>query len=74
MYVISKNFVEQFWRRRFLKVLQTGSKFLAFFNFQSSANMLVAEAGGGFREEVENMKIWFLSHNFMTNVEGATSI
>ena len=34
LYVISKNFVEQFWRRRFLKVLQTGSKFLAFFNYQ----------------------------------------
>ena len=25
-----------------------------------------------FREEVENVKIWFLSHSFMTNVEGAT--
>ena len=23
---------------------------------------------GGFREEVKNVKIWFLSHNFMTNV------
>ena len=27
---------------------------------------------GCFREEVENVKIWFSSHNFMTVVGGAT--
>ena len=26
-----------------------------------------------FREEVEKVKIWFLSHNFMTDVGGATN-
>ena len=28
---------------------------------------------GCFREEVENVKIWFSSHNFMTDVGGATN-
>ena len=32
-----------------------------------------APTAGGFREEVENVKIWFLSHSFMTNVGGATN-
>ena len=32
-----------------------------------------APSAGGFIEEVENVKIWFLSHNFMTNVGGATN-
>ena len=27
-------------------------------------------SAGCFREEVENMKIWFSSHNFMTTVGG----
>ena len=29
-------------------------------------------SSGGFRE-VENVKIWFLSHNFMANVGGTTN-
>ena len=33
-----------------------------------------APSDGGFREEIKNVKIWFLSHNFMTNVGGATNI
>ena len=28
---------------------------------------------GCFREEVKNVKIWFSSHTFMTNVGGATN-
>ena len=32
-----------------------------------------APSAGGFREEVENVKICFLRHNFMTNVGGATN-
>ena len=28
---------------------------------------------GCFREEVENVKIWFFNHNFMTNVVRATN-
>ena len=32
-----------------------------------------APPAGGFREEVKNMKTWFLSNNFMTNVGGATN-
>ena len=28
---------------------------------------------GGFKEEVKNVKIWFLSHNFMINIGGATN-
>ena len=32
-----------------------------------------APSAGGFREEVENVKIWFLSHNFLTNEGGATN-
>ena len=32
-----------------------------------------APSTGGFREEVENVRIWFLCHNFMTNVEGANN-
>ena len=32
-----------------------------------------APSAGGFSEEVENVKIWFLSYNFMTNVGGATN-
>ena len=31
-----------------------------------------APPAGCFREEVENVKIWFSSHNFMTDVGGAT--
>ena len=27
-------------------------------------------SAGGFREEEKNVKIWFLSHNFMANVGG----
>ena len=27
-----------------------------------------APSAVGFREEVKNVKIWFLNHNFMTNV------
>ena len=30
-----------------------------------------APSAGGFREEVKNVKIWFLNHNFMANVGGA---
>ena len=30
-------------------------------------------SAGGFREEVENVKIWFLSHNSMANVGVATN-
>ena len=36
------------------------------------ANFEVPSAGG-FREEVENVKIWFFSHNFMANVGGTTN-
>ena len=35
---------------------------------------LITPSAGGFREEVENVKICFLSHNFITNVAGATDI
>ena len=28
---------------------------------------------GCFREEIENMKIWFLSHNFMTHLGSRTN-
>ena len=30
-------------------------------------------SAGSFREEVENAKIWFLSHNFKANEGGATN-
>ena len=40
-FTVSKNSVEQFCRRRFLKVLQTPTKFLHFSNFQCSAKMPV---------------------------------
>ena len=32
-----------------------------------------APPAGGFREEVENVKMWFLSHNFVANVGGITN-
>ena len=41
--------------------------------FEQTLITLKAPSAGGFREEVENVKIWFLSHNFMTNVGGATN-
>ena len=39
---------------------------------RESSSLLLSPIACGFREEVENAKIWFLSHNFMTSVEGAT--
>ena len=32
-----------------------------------------APSAGGFREEVKNVKIWFSSQNYMTNVGGTTN-
>ena len=32
-----------------------------------------APSAAGFREEVKNVKIWFLGHNFMAQVGGATN-
>ena len=38
---------------------------------RESSSLILSPIAGGFRE-VENAKVWFLSHNFMTSVEGAT--
>ena len=71
--------------KKIFKGLVNRNQIFAFFNFQSSTIILTnimaynllalyeAPSAGGFREEVENVKIWFLSHNFMTNVGGATN-
>ena len=32
-----------------------------------------APSAGDLREEVENVKIWYLSHNFMANMGDATN-
>ena len=38
-----------------------------------SSDKYEAPPAGCFREEVKNVKIWFLSHKFMTDVGGATN-
>ena len=70
--------------KKIFKGFANRNQIFAFFNFQSSAKMPVvglgnllaqyeAPSAGGFREEVENVKISFLSYNFMTDVGGATN-